>query len=78
MPNQTVQVMCRIQNGLRLTLGAPWFGGWPLALIDREPLVLQPGLNTLNAADAALWRAWAQDHADADVVTGRHVYEVKP
>ena len=69
----TVQIMCRIQNGLKLTMGAPWFNNHPPELVDRAPYLLQPGLNTVPAD---IWRAWAQDHADSDLISNRFVYEV--
>ena len=68
--------MCRLNNGLKLTLGAPWFGGHSPDLIDREPLLLKPGLNTLNADDATYWRAWLSDHVDCEIVRTRFVYEM--
>jgi hypothetical protein len=72
---ETAQVICRLNNGLKLTLGAPWFNGHPLDLIDREPLALRPGLNILNSKDATYWRAWAKDHSDSEVIASRFVYE---
>jgi len=71
----TVNIYCSLNAGLLLTLGSPWLSGHPFDLIDREPLLLRPGLNVLNSTDTKFWRAWLGDHAADAVVLGRHVYE---
>jgi hypothetical protein len=70
----TVNVQCNLNNGLLPTLGAPWFGGHSLDLIDQDPVLLRPGPNVI---DGRFWRAWLSDHAaDADVLIKRYIYEI--
>jgi hypothetical protein len=68
----TVNVQCNLNNGLRLNLGLRIWSTYSPALHEMEVL-LRPGLNVV---DRDLFRAWAEQHSDADVVTGRHIYEV--
>jgi hypothetical protein len=68
-------VMCRLNNGLKLILGI-WYGAHAFALHDREPLMLAPGVNVLNADDAAYWRSWKADHRESPLLTDRFVYEI--
>jgi hypothetical protein len=68
----TVQIMCGLNNGLRLSLGVARWGGHPLHLHDREVL-LNPGENVI---DAAFWNAWLADHQDSPLVESRFVYEI--
>ena len=68
-----VTIMCRIQNGLLLTLATTWINNLSLALIEAEPVLLKPGANVI-AGD--YWDAWLLGHADADVVTKSFIYQV--
>ena len=63
-----MNVQCNLNNGLRLTLGNPWFSSHSLDLVDREPLLLSPGLNVLDSEDTAFFRAWAQAHLDSPLL----------
>jgi hypothetical protein len=45
----------------------------PVAVQERGPVTLAPGV---NAIDREFWDLWAADHRDADVLAKHFVYEV--